>query len=179
MNLEDPGSFRDFRTEPAVRSADGDRRIMKGVADYSRRVGWLLLQEIKSESRSIAIGQLNVATRKLDNFSEALREAAGKLREKHSYTLADVMETGSEGMMRVSDSLRGSSPEKIIDEVKDFARRRPGIFLGAVVAAGIVLGQLFASPREREGRVQEVGARRESSIEYRPGRDEEEYYERQ
>ena len=124
----------------------------------------LLFQEIKSGSRSIAVERLALTSRQLDALAEALREAAGKLREKQSYSLAGIIEMGSESAMRVSNKLRESSPETITGAVEDFARRRPGVFLGAAVVTGILLGQLFSSSGEQQGTVQEFHPRKETSL---------------
>jgi hypothetical protein len=79
-------------------------------------------------------------------------------------------------MMRLSGNFRVTSPEKLIGDMKDFARRQPVIFLSAAVVGGFLLGQLFSSPGGQKGTVQEFRSRKDSSIEYRPGKDEEDYY---
>ena len=125
-----------------------------------------------------AAEQFNLTSHKLGTLAEALREAAGKLREKQSYSLADIAETGSEKIMDLSNFFGGRDQERIFGHMEEFARNRPGFFFGAAMVAGFLLGQLFSSPEEREGAVQTIHSRRESSIEYRPGKDEEGYNER-
>ncbi len=179
MESKGPGSFQDLpEVAPASQSSDGAKEILEGLLEYPRKVTGLLFQEIKSESRAVAVEQLALTSRKLDIFAEALREAAGKLREKQSYSLANIIEIGSENVMRVSNKLRVSSPETITGELQSFARRKPGIFLGAAVVTGILLGQLIPTSGEQQGAFQEFHPRKETSIEYTPGRDEEGYYER-
>lgn len=137
---------------------------MDKLAEYFKKATRFISAEIKSESRSIAARQLNLTSRKLDTFAEALREAAGKLREKHSYSLADIMEICSESMMRLSNNVRVTRPGTIVGEIEDFARNKPGVFLGAAFVAGIFLGQLFSSPGEQDETVLEIQSRKESSI---------------
>ncbi len=176
---EDTHSFQDLpAADDRALLGESAKQVMKEIIEYSRKVTEFLSNEIKSESRSIAVERLQHASRKLDTFAEALREAAGKLREKQSYSLADVFENCSESVMRLSNKLRESNPDRIIGEMEDFACRQPGIFLGAAVVAGILLGQLFSPSGRREGNLQEIHPRKESSIEYKPGKDEEGYYER-
>jgi len=179
MSLEDRYSSRDLPAADPGSPLSGDaKQVIKGVMEYSRKVTEFLSDEIKSDSRSIAAGQLKQASRKLDTLAEALREAEGKLREKQSNSLAGIFEICSESVMRLSDNLRASNPDTIIGEVEDFARHQPGIFLGAAVVAGLLVGQLILSPGERAENLQEVHPRKESSIKYNPGTDEEAYYER-
>ena len=120
---EDPYSFQDLpAADPGSLLGQSAKQVMKEVIEYSRKVTEFLSNEIKSESRFIAVEQLQQASRKLDTFAEALREAAGKLREKQSYSLADVFENCSESVMRLSNNLRASNPDRIIGEMEDFAR---------------------------------------------------------
>ena len=151
---------------------------MNELLEFSKKAALSLFQDIKSGSRSIAAEQLNQASKKLDTLAEALKEAVEKLRESQINSLADMTEAGSESVTRLADNLRASSPERIISEVEDFARDRPGVFLGIAVVAGLLLGQLFSSPGGGDDITNEFQSRKESSIEYRPGKDEEEYYER-
>ncbi len=177
MNSEGSSLFEDLPDSGSPsQSLNSARRLVRELAEYSRKVTQSISREIKSKSRSIAAGQLSQTSRKLDTLAEALREAADKLREDHSYSLATIMEAGSENVMRLGNNLRGTSPEMIIGEVEDFARNQPMIFFGSAVVAGILLRQLFASPGEGDGAVQEVHPKKESSIEYKPGHDEGEYY---
>jgi hypothetical protein len=170
MNSEDHySSSVSTYVEPGSKSRA--RQIIKGLTEYSRKISQSISKEIKSESHSIAVAQLDLTSRKLDVLAEGLREAAGKLREKHGYSLANVMEMGSESVMRLSNSLRVTTPEEILKEVEGFARNRPVIFLGSTVVAGILLGQLFSSAGE--GAADSSG---EAAIEYKPGDNEEEYY---
>jgi len=96
---------------------NGGRQVLKEVAEYSRKVVRLLSGEIKSQSRSIASEQFKLASSNLDTLAEALREAAGKLREKHSYSLAEISETGSENIMNVANFLRDGDPDRIVGKV--------------------------------------------------------------
>ncbi len=177
MNSENPNSFNDIPgSEPGSQFEDTSKQIIREVAEYSRKVRQAITNEIKAESRSFATEQLNLTTSKLDNFADALREAAGKLREKNSNSLADIIEIGSKTMIQLSNSIKETSPETMIGKVEDFAHNRPGIFLGSAVVAGIFIGQLFSFRGEREGTAQEFNSRKESSIEYSPGTDEGEYY---
>lgn len=174
MSSEDPDSLRDL---PGGRlGSHGAKSVMEEAAEYIRKATQFISEEIKSESRSIAADQLNLASKKLDVFAEGFREAAGKLRKKDSYSLANIMEMGSESIMNLSGNLRAASPEKLISDMKNFARRQPGTFLAAAMVGGFLLGQMFSSRGGSKDKVDEFRPRKDSSFEYVPGNDEEEYY---
>ncbi|SPF34958.1 hypothetical protein SBDP1_130041 [Syntrophobacter sp. SbD1] len=118
MSTNGSHSLQDLAdAQPGSQLGNGGRQVLKEVAEYSRKVVRLLSGEIKSQSRSIASEQFKLASSNLDTLAEALREAAGKLREKHSYSLAEISETGSENIMNVANFLRDGDPDRIVGKV--------------------------------------------------------------
>jgi hypothetical protein len=162
--------------EPGSESGNGPKQAIGEVAEFARQVARFLREQIESESLVIATEQLDMASDKLDTLAEVLEEAVDKLREKQDDSLAGIMEIGSKSIMRLSGNLRKTSPDKIIGEMEDFARNKPGIFLGAAVAAGILLGRVFSTPGGRSGIIRRFHPGRESPIEYRRGRGKGEYH---
>ena len=54
----------------------------------------------------------------------------------------DLVQQAAQRTQRMAQWLEDREPGDIVDEVKDFARRRPGIFIAAAVGAGILAGRL-------------------------------------
>jgi hypothetical protein len=179
MSSQGPYSLPDLPgAEAGCQRGNGAKQAIREMSGYSRRIGRFLAGEIKSQSRFIAAEQFDLASQKLDTLAEALREASGKLREKHNYSLADITETGSERIMLLANFFRGRDPERIWGRFKAFVRDRPAVSFGAAVFAGFFLGQLLSSSDESGSAAREIVPRKESSIEYRPEIGEEGYYER-
>jgi len=178
MNSENPDSFQNFSVaESALNSADGARLILKEVLDYSMKVFRSLSKEIKAESSSMILEQLGRATERLDNLAEALRGAAGKLREKNSFVLAKSLEIGSQKVMRLSNNFRTSDSERVLSELQDFARQQPGIFLGASVLTGFFIAQLVFSFGKQKSDAEGFGSKG-AVIGYSPMEEERNFYER-
>jgi hypothetical protein len=55
---------------------------------------------------------------------------------------ATVVARVADGGRQLADYLDRHGPEGVLREVQDFARRRPGAFLGVALAAGFVVGRL-------------------------------------
>jgi hypothetical protein len=51
----------------------------------------------------------------------------------------------ADGGRQLADYLDRNGPEGVLQEVQDFARRRPGAFLATALAAGFVVGRLGKS----------------------------------
>jgi hypothetical protein len=55
----------------------------------------------------------------------------------------DLAREVSERVRSFGSHLEGREPGQLLDEARDFARRRPGTFLLGALAAGVVAGRLF------------------------------------
>jgi hypothetical protein len=126
----------------------------------------------------VAKGEVgNVAVEAKDQVAELLEQAKGQLSEQGSTqrdrlvqtltTLGDdldhmVQQSDRSGMAtdlarqaadRVRDlrnRLDGREPSQILDDVRAFARRRPGTFLLGALAAGVVAGRLTRGAKESQ-----------------------------
>jgi len=59
--------------------------------------------------------------------------------------LADVTEQAASSARQLAGTLNDKGVQGVVDDVKRFARRRPGVFIAGAVAAGIVTGRLIRS----------------------------------
>lgn len=161
-----------------VETGNGDaRQTMHEAAEYSRTATRRITTELKAQSRSIIKEQRDRIADSLDIMAEAMKGAGEKLREQRNRSLADAADAGAKAVEDVSGFLKENDPGKLVEQVEGFARRQPALFIGAALAAGIILGQLISSPGKPRGSVRVLGQGGES-VEYEPARDEEKYYGR-
>ncbi len=81
-----------------------------------------------------------------DRLAEGVRQFADELDEmaaaRGDSPASTVVTQVSQGGRRVADYLAEHGPDGLLQDVQDFARRRPGTFLLAAAAAGFVVGRL-------------------------------------
>ena len=80
----------------------------------------------------------------LDDAGLNVRRAVGRIKALEG-VLRDVTNELSALASRGGTRLRDSGLQDTVDEVKQFARRRPGMFLLASLGAGMVIGRLGRS----------------------------------
>ena len=83
-----------------------------------------------------------------DRLSQTLRSLGDDLEQMASQGPGSGMATDlarevSERARALGSHLEGREPGQLLDEARDFARRRPGTFLLGALAAGVVAGRLF------------------------------------
>jgi hypothetical protein len=141
----DQGGAQEKAQQVAGTAADEGRHVASTAREEA--------QNVAAEARSQARNLMSEATSQLDDQSRTQKERlAGTMR-----TFGDDLEqmaSGQSGLASeiarqvadrartMSSHLEGREPRELLDEVRDFARRRPGTFLLGALAAGVVAGRL-------------------------------------
>jgi hypothetical protein len=106
--------------------------------------------EAKSQARDLAgearsqLQQQSDTQR--DRVVSTLRELGQELREmadngNQNGLASELARQASDRVQGVSSYLEGRRPGDLLDDVRDFARRRPGVFLLGAAAAGVLAGR--------------------------------------
>jgi hypothetical protein len=143
---DEPSTVRQVagQTKEAAGQAVGD--VKDTAAEQAHRVG----HETKAQVRSVAAevrGKIGEQARtQNDQLVGTIRQTADHLdemRSQHGDTpAAAVVARVADGGRQVADYLDRHGPEGVLQEVQDFARRRPGTFLATALVAGFVVGRL-------------------------------------
>ena len=64
---------------------------------------------------------------------------------------AEVARQAAERARSFSSSIDGREPAELLDDLRGFARRRPGLFLLGALAAGVVAGRLARGAASSSG----------------------------
>jgi len=142
-----PGSGAKEQAQQAAGTAADETKHVAGVAqDEARRVA--------SEATSQVQDLVGQATSALDEQSRTQRDRlVGTLRsfgddlekmasQGEGGLAADVAHQAADRAHALSSRLDGREPRDLLDDVRSFARRRPGTFLLGALAAGVVAGRL-------------------------------------
>ncbi|MFY0406421.1 hypothetical protein [Solicola sp. PLA-1-18] len=142
-------------------SSDAKQKAQQAAneaADQAQHVGGVAkdqASQVADEAKQHAKGLLDDATSQVDDqartqlgrLSETLRSvggdlddmAAGSDRDGVARTLAQEVATRARTL---GEHLDGREPRDLLDDVRAYARRRPGTFLLGAVVAGVVAGRL-------------------------------------
>ncbi|GAA1404087.1 hypothetical protein ACFQZ4_50870 [Catellatospora coxensis] len=138
-------------SEPASGGPDTATATAGQVTKTATEQVQQVAQETGSQVRSL-----------VDTATHELRDQAGTQQQRIAgglHTIADdlssmcqgngsdrmagqLMQQVSAGAHRTADWLEHREPGKVLDEVRDYARRHPGTFLLGALAAGLVVGRL-------------------------------------
>jgi hypothetical protein len=130
--------------DTATGAASDVKEVAKGeaahVAEEAKYQTRNLVDQTRSEMRSQARNQQSILASKMNGWASELGSMASKSDETGPMT--DLAQEASRRVGEFSHWLDNHEPADLLDEVKRFARRRPGAFLALAAAAGIVAGRL-------------------------------------
>lgn len=134
-------------TTPTQTAADKSKDVAGVAKDEAQQV----TQEAKQQARGLvdeAMTQVDDQSRaqrdrlveKLRTFSDDLDHMADQ--GERPGVAADLSREIASRARDLCDQVDGREPRELLDEVRGFARRRPGTFLLGALAAGVVAGRL-------------------------------------
>jgi hypothetical protein len=118
-------------------AARGEVSNVAGQAKYQARN---LVDQTRYQVRDQVSNQQSQLASKLNSWASELGSMASK--SDDSGPMTDLAQQASRRVGEISHWLDNHEPSDLLDEVKRFARRRPGTFLALAAAAGVVAGRL-------------------------------------
>ena len=143
------------QTKQAAGTAADEGKHVAGVAQGEA-------QRVASEAKSQARDLLSQAGSQVDEQSRTQRDrlvgtlsSFGEDLEKMAAgseggLAADVARQVADRARSLSSHLDGREPRELLDDVRGFARRRPGTFLLGALAAGVVAGRLTRGAKDAQ-----------------------------
>ena len=141
------GDLRDDVSTLASDASDAGRHVVgvakdetKSVASETGRQARRLMGQVGDELRSQAATQQSRAAEGLRSVGSGFSEMAHG--STQTGVAADIVRGAGE---RVNDAARwldDRDPRALVEEVKGFARRRPGVFIAIAVGVGVIAGRL-------------------------------------
>ncbi|QCW51604.1 hypothetical protein FE634_16425 [Nocardioides dongxiaopingii] len=139
------------KAQAAASTAADEGKHVAGVAqDEARKVASEATSQVRSvldDARTQVGGQLGDQTRQQrDNLVATLAtfgdDLATMADAPDGGLAADVAREVAEHAQKLTGYLDGREPGQLLDDARDFARRRPGTFLLGALLAGVVVGRV-------------------------------------
>src|SRR3712207_406720 len=118
------------------------------LAQQARQQASELANRGTEQAKSQLANQKHNASQRMVPIQSALRESAQQLRNQGQGQVGEYAEKAADQVERFSTYLRQTEVEEIMDEVRGFARRRPGLFLGSAAAIGFLATRFLKSSSE-------------------------------
>ncbi|HEX7088273.1 MAG TPA: hypothetical protein VF198_18085 [Vicinamibacterales bacterium] len=100
---------------------------------------------VRGMAAAKASEQKHRATESLGQVAQALRRATDVLREDGRSGLANYVQRASDRIEQFSHRIDEQDLQQMIEQVQQFARRQPALFIGAAFGLGLLGGRLLKS----------------------------------
>ena len=114
----------------------------KTVAHETKRQAQDLLNQGRSQVRQQAVSQQQKAAQGLSSVAQELRGLANGSSQGAPGPARDLLEQASDKVDDFATWLQNREPADLLEEVRSFARRKPGAFLLGAALAGVLAGRL-------------------------------------
>jgi hypothetical protein len=125
----------------AHKVAESGKQGVRQVADEARSQTASLARTARGEARERIDGEVGRLAGFLSDIGDELNGMAEGADHRDGY-LPALARDGSRAAGRLSDRLESGGIDGALQDVKMFARRRPGVFLAAAFGVGIALGRV-------------------------------------
>ena len=132
------GTAVDQTKAVASTAADQTRMVAHDAKDQARR----LTYEAKTQLRRQVDDQASRFGRNLGDVGQQLRTMAEKADDPES-PVTGITRQAADAVERLASRLEGGDLDQVVDDVKRFARNRPGVFLLGAAGLGFIVGRLF------------------------------------
>jgi hypothetical protein len=138
----DATDVKDTAKAEAGRVVDTAKAEAGSVASEAKSQARTLYAQTKGELRDQAGKQQQRVAQGLRSAGDELNSLASGTPSPNPGIATDLIRQASTRVSGVASWLENRDPESLLAEVKYFARRRPGMFIGIALAAGVVAGRL-------------------------------------
>jgi uncharacterized membrane-anchored protein YhcB (DUF1043 family) len=114
----------------------------KDVVQETQRQAKDLLDQGRSQVKEQVVSQQQKAAQSLATLAQELRGLADGSSSGAPGPARDLLQQASGTIEQFADRLQNRDPAELLDDVRSFARRKPGMFLLGAAAAGMLVGRL-------------------------------------
>lgn len=120
---------------------DEARNVASTAAEQARTVTSQTVGQLRDQLVEQTSGQRDRLVGTLQSFGDDLERMAGQAGD--GGMAGDLAREAASRARALREHLDGREPGQLVDDVRDFARRRPGTFLLGALVAGVAAGRLL------------------------------------
>jgi hypothetical protein len=121
-------------------TGEGTTPVREAI-NKGRRTARVALSEAKDTVGRVVLDQKGRAADRVGNYSSAVRESARAL-EQDDPNVAHFANQAADRIEAVADYIRDSDFSRLREDAEGVARRHPALFMGGMLLAGLVLGNM-------------------------------------
>jgi ElaB/YqjD/DUF883 family membrane-anchored ribosome-binding protein len=135
---------------PTTRKAAVKPKPLKAQTETLRDQASTLFGQAGDKVRSAATTGKNQASGAMGDMAAMVEDVAKTLDEKVGAQYGDYARKAASAVAGVADTLQSKDVDQLLDDARDFVRKKPAIAIGAAAAVGFVLTRLIKAGTDDE-----------------------------
>lgn len=146
-----PNSFSEIKEEIEENVKPWEQRIqevgeaLEPIQQQAKAQVGEVVESVQHRAKSAATSGKDEAVAQLSDISAAIRATSSQFHQRDKSTVAHYTEKLADQVDRISHYLDEKEVDQLVSETKNFALRRPELFLGGAFAVGLVLARFLKS----------------------------------
>lgn len=137
---------------PHQNLAQDAKEQVKGLASDAKEQAKDVANQARDHVQTLVGQQKDQAADRLHSLADALREAGRKLNEgQQAGDFGQYADRAARQVEKLSSYLRDSELRDFVRDTENFARRRPEVFLGGTLIAGLMLARFLKASSPEKG----------------------------
>lgn len=129
--------------DPAQQVKDQAHQAAASLGDQAAD----MRHQVEDKAKEQLADQKSRATEQLGGIQEALKQTTETLRDNGQEPVANAVEQAAGQVERLNSYLQNRSVGDLLSDAEQFARREPGLFLGAAALIGLAAGRFVRASR--------------------------------
>ncbi len=109
-----------------------------------------MVRKIKTSAKTAAATGKAKTSETLDGVSAMVEDVARALDERVGPKYGAYARRAADALSGASDTLKAKDVDALLDDVRDFVRRKPAVAIGAAAALGFVLTRLLKADQDED-----------------------------
>jgi hypothetical protein len=127
--------------------ADQAKETAGQVVDQAKETASQVADQARQQVTSGLSSQKERAAQGIGSVAQALRQTGQQLREQDQSGVTQYIDRAASQIERVSSYLEQNDVGQLVDDVEQFARRQPALFLGGAFVLGLLGARFLKSSR--------------------------------
>ncbi|MFM7027326.1 MAG: hypothetical protein ACKOXK_01440 [Chakrabartia sp.] len=109
-----------------------------------------MVRKLKSSAKDAAHSGKEKTTDTLDGVTAMVEDVARTIDERVGPQYGAYARRAADALSGMSETLKSKDVDALLDDVRDFVRRRPAVAIGAAAALGFVLTRLLKADQDED-----------------------------
>jgi hypothetical protein len=149
QSTSQPSNNPGFSASPTGQGQNQGQTQSQGIKTQVTNQARNLVDKAGSQARERIDTGKREAAMTLSSVANTLHQSGAQLRDEQQNMASEYVQRAADQIERVANYVQNTELTEIVDNVENFARRRPAVFLGAAFALGII-GARFIKSSQNE-----------------------------